>query len=123
MKNLFLTILLFATCTCIQTLSAQVTYHPKNPPTSEEKILDSQVLTCVGETELFGKSFSFAEWTATLHYYTGKMLQRLSAEHVSKIAIEKKRVEALFALVQNCEALKSIAPEMEDIHKIYQEEI
>ena len=117
---IFLTLCISASCL---DLSAQVTYHPKNAPTDVEKNLDQKIMDCLPDDGSFEEGFSFAEWTATLHYHARKTLQRLSSEHVSQIAIEKEHVKILQELVSDCKALSPVAAEIASIHKIYQEEI
>ena len=123
MKKLFCIFFMIYMVYPIHDSLAQVTYHPDHAPTEAEKKLDQKIKDCVKGNEAFEEDFSFAEWTATLDYYTRKMLQRLSAEHATQIAIEKDRVKALQELIANCEALSSVAAEIEGLHKIYQNEI
>lgn len=122
-KQIILCICIFGFFFMSTNSSAQVMYHPNNKPTKKEKELDASIQTCITEDSSLDKKFSLAEWSATLHYYTRKLVQRLSSEHVGKIAAQKPAIKALYELLENCKALNSIKAELTSIYQIYEKQI
>lgn len=100
-----------------------IIYHPKNQPTEGEKVLDKSINDCLKSEIEFEDSFSFTEWTSTLHYYTRKMLKRLDTEHTVSIAEQKDKAITLSKLSENCPNLKVIKAELQGIQKIYENKI
>lgn len=102
---------------------AQVTYDSQKKPTQSEQQLDALIRECALAQETFGDKFEFSEWTAQLQFYTRKVIQRLSAEFLSEIASQKKKVMALQALAETCPELSKVKTELADIKKIYENKI
>ncbi len=122
MKKIILSLASFF-CISAHFAFAQVTYHPDKPPQANEKALDQKVLDCASDAKILGNQFSFSEWTAEIHFYSRKLLQRLSSEHVSPLAAVKEQVAYLYQLSESCEALQPAQNELKSLHKIYEEEI
>jgi hypothetical protein len=106
-----------------QTYAQKLTYHPENKPTKAETALDTQVKACTAEGANLPTDFSLADWSAILHYYNTKMIQRLSSENVDKIANERKTVEAISILSATCPALAKAKDEITAIKKIFDKKI
>lgn len=113
---------LFLFCN-VSFLFAQVMYDNKMQPTENEKALDQNIQACLEDSEVLSQKFEFSEWTAQLHFHTRKMVQRMSSEYVSAIAIQKKNVVAVYELANNCPELEKVKKEIEDIYTIYDKKI
>jgi hypothetical protein len=115
----YLIILLFF----VQTNAQKLTYHPEHKPIKAETALDTEVRACTAEGVNLSTDFSISDWSALLHYYNTKMIQRLSSENVDKIANERKVVETLSALSATCPALAKAKDEIATIKKIFDKKI
>ncbi|NJL14015.1 MAG: hypothetical protein HC913_14075 [Microscillaceae bacterium] len=99
-----------------------VTYQDGLKPTEQESQLDAQVQTCL-DPAIWPEDFSFSEWSARLHYFSRKMIQRLSSEYASAIASQKSKVLALRALSATCPALAPVVKELGLMQRLYETKI
>jgi hypothetical protein len=122
MKNYILLSLIVLFGINAEAFAQKITYHPDKKPTKAEQSLDASLKACITENQL-PEGFSISEWSALLHYYNYKMIQRLSSENANEIANQRKVVFALADMAQSCPPLQKVQKELTAIKKIYEKKI